>query len=116
MKNRAPQAQEVAGFGNVLVFCSVVSVSVCLIGIVLFAISASSNVDATLPLRDALLGLTSLSALSVITFGILVLLVSPLIWVIVAFIGFATKKSFLYSFLSFLVLFFMLLSIAVSLK
>jgi uncharacterized membrane protein len=90
---------------------------VCLIGIFLFAANPSLNSDTTLPLKDALTGLKSLSASSVTALGVLLTIVSPLVWVSVALVSFATKRSLLYSFLSILVLFFfLLLSIAISFK
>jgi uncharacterized membrane protein len=99
-----------------LAVCSAVSISVCVIGIFLFAANPSLNSDTTLPLKDALTGLKSLSASSVTALGVLLTIVSPLVWVSVALVSFATKRSLLYSFLSILVLFLMLLSIAISFK
>jgi uncharacterized membrane protein len=99
-----------------LAVCSAVSISVCLIGIFLFAATPSLNSDTTLPLKDALTGLKSLSASNVTALGVLLTIVSPLVWVSVALVSFATKRSLLYSFLSILVLFLMLLSIAISFR
>jgi len=99
-----------------LAVCSAVSISVCLIGILLFAANPSLNNNTALPLKGALTGLKSFSAPSVTALGILLTIVSPLIWVSVALVSFATKRNLLYSFLSILVLFLMLLSIAIAFK
>jgi uncharacterized membrane protein len=107
---------EASGLGRTLVVCSAVSISVCLIGIFLFAANPSLNSDTALPLEDALTGLKSLSAPSVTALGILLTIVSPLVWVSVALTSFAMKRSLLYCFLSIFVLFLMLLSLAISFK
>jgi uncharacterized membrane protein len=98
-----------------LLLCSAVSVSVCLIGIVLFAASPASRSDVPVPLKDLFVGLESLSPASITAAGVLLTIASPFAWVAVASVRFATRRNLLYSFISGLVLSLMLLSIVVAL-
>ncbi|MGZ4926577.1 MAG: DUF1634 domain-containing protein [Halobacteriota archaeon] len=98
-----------------MLLCSAVSMSVCLIGIVLFAASPTSRSDAPMPLKDILVGLKSPNPASFTAAGVLLTIASPFAWVAVTSVHFAARRNLLYSFISGLVLSLMLLSLAVAL-
>jgi len=103
-------------FEKTLMVSSVVSVSVCFVGIMLFAANPSLQSNTAIRPTELLVGLRSFGPPSITALGILLMIASPFVWVGAAIVSFVTKRDVIYSFLSGLVLFIMLLSIFMSFK
>ena len=101
-------------FEKTLLVSSAVSISVCLVGIVLLAANPGSYNDTAIRPTDLLVGLKSFDPSSITAFGVLLMIASPFVWVGAAILSFIKKRDVVYSLLSGLVLFMMFLSIVVS--
>lgn len=97
-----------------LQMCAIVSVSVCCIAVLLVVATEWLPFDAAMPLKELLTGLKSFNPLSFATFGVLIVIASPFVWVAAAIVSFATSKKVFHSLLSALVLLLMLVSIVVA--
>ena len=101
-------------FEKTLLVSSAVSISVCLVGIMLLAANPGSYNDTAIRPTDLLVGLRSFDPSSITASGVLLMIASPFLWVAAAIASFTTKRDVVYIFLSGLVLFIMLLNIVVS--
>ncbi|MGZ4864429.1 MAG: DUF1634 domain-containing protein [Halobacteriota archaeon] len=101
-------------FEKTLFVSSAVSISVCLVGIMLLAANPGLYNETAIRPIDLLVGLRSFDPSSITAFGVLLMIASPFVWVGAAIVSFLKKRDVVYSLLSGLVLFMMLLSIVVS--
>ncbi len=95
--------REISYLGSALHVCATLSILLGFVGIVLYAASGA-HVDSAMSLSDVAQGLLLLNPLSVTLIGILVLVLSPMLWVAAAVVGFIRSKSALYVCLGSLIL------------
>jgi uncharacterized membrane protein len=80
----------------------------------LLAANPGSYNETAIRPTDLLVGLRSFDPSSIAAFGVLLMIASPFVWVGAAILSLIKKRDVVYSLLSGLVLFMMLLSIVVS--
>ncbi|MGZ4904065.1 MAG: DUF1634 domain-containing protein [Halobacteriota archaeon] len=95
--------REIPYLGSVLQVCATLSILLGFVGIVLYA-AGGAHADSAMSLSDVAQGLLSLNPLSVTLVGILVLVISPTLWIAAALVGFIRSKSTFYVCLGSLIL------------
>ncbi|MGZ7115415.1 MAG: DUF1634 domain-containing protein [Halobacteriota archaeon] len=88
---------------RVFQLCAALSISFGFVGIVLYAASGA-HADSPIFLGDTFQGMLLLDPVSIILAGILVLIISPIIWVATALIAFIRNKDTFYACLGLVIL------------
>lgn len=93
----------------------VVSLTLVVIGLILFSIAGAKEIEPTVPLNQLPRGILELKATAIITLGILTLLLTPILQVVVAIANFSIDRDKLYLGISIIVLCVLVFSLVLAL-
>lgn len=92
-----------------------VSLALAAIGLILVSLAGTKEIESIVPLNQLLKGIIELKATAIITAGILILMLTPLMPLLIAIATFSTERNKLYLGISIIVLCFLALSLALAL-